>query len=188
MSDITKKGSKDDLMERIRAAVSQHKPESASTQREIPRTAALLFDVSGSMALMVSLSDPRRRRRIDELRTLAQQFSADVRRFQFSCTCDELEKDEEISEPIAGTGMHTAFQTLKTSGITHVVMITDGIPDSEDMAIRYSQGLKIDVLYVGPDPAPPFLRKLAAETGGQYGGFSLSDQKAITTKIKGLLQ
>jgi len=125
-------------------------------------------------------------RKIDSLRLLAGNFK-DVRRFEFGSTCRELAPKDEIGDPKGGTSMHVAFLTLKAKGITHCVMITDGLPDSMSQALSAAQGLKIDVFYVGPDPAPPWLALLARETGGQYGAASLDARPALESRVRGLL-
>jgi hypothetical protein len=147
------------------------------TQR-VEREECLLLDVSGSMA--EDCGDGRAK--IDALREIARDF-AHVRQFCFSCDCVE-------SRPAAAGGntdMALAFSTVKARGVRHVVLITDGMPDSEPAALAAAAGLKIDIIYVGPPPEPPFLARLAALTGGQYGAGSLAQQKQITAQVKALL-
>ena len=125
-------------------------------------------------------------RKIDELRKLARDFQ-DVRRVQFASTARELVANAEIEDPGGGTAMDVAFRACKKLGISHVIMITDGLPDAADRALDAAFGLRIDIFYVGPDPAPEFLARLADATGGQYGKASLEMTKALGTQVRALL-
>jgi len=133
---------------------------------------ALLMDISGSMG-----GDP-----IVRLREMASEFT-EFRRFVFSDGCQEL-KDKAIPEPHGTTAMHTAFTHVKLHGIDHVVLITDGRPDDENRALLCAQGLKLDILYVGPDPAPGFLERLAKATGGSYGKADLARVKELSAAVR----
>lgn len=176
------------LQDRLRGAIAQKTglevgPGVQGFQTSaMPSSVALLLDISGSMNEYIGA----RVKKISELRKLAREF-AGMRRFVFSSTCSELLSAEEVPEARGGTGMHGAFLKVKDSGVQHVVLITDGEPDSERDALRASQGLKIDVFYVGPDPAPEFLRELCQETGGQYGRESLNAPKELKAAMRAWL-
>ncbi len=158
----------------------------------LPESACLLLDISGSMTEDVDggvaqyLNGGVRmgNRRIDKLNELALEFTG-IPRFIFSSTCRELPSSQRsFDSDLCGTNMAGAFVHLKSKGIRHVVMITDGKPDSESAAIREASGLTIDCYYVGPDPAPHFLRLLSDATGGQYGAASLAMVKELTSTVK----
>ena len=83
--------------------------------------------------------------------------------------------------------MDVAFGTVKGAGINHVVLITDGRPDSPDRALKSAANLRIDCFYVGPDPVPDFLRDLSRITGGQYNRADLSSRKELASAVRGLL-
>lgn len=155
-------------------------------QGEILTSSCLLLDASGSM--LESIGDKiDSKRKIDALRELAEKFPY-VRRFVFNSTCWEIPPGGQIPAPDGGTSMHAAFLELKSSGLTHAVMITDGIPDDVRLAIETSQGLRLDIFYVGPDPAPDLLKYLAERSGGEYGRATFADNsKALEAKIRGLL-
>lgn len=173
MKLVTTKSKKLSLEDRIRAAL---KPDVGYG------TSALLLDISGSMGEYLGANT----RLIDKLRELAEGFT-DVRRFEFETTCREISSKDRISEPIGGTALDIAFQTVKRAKIEHVVLLTDGRPDHEGRALEAARGLKIDVFYVGPDPAPEFLRKLAQDSGGQYGKASLTMVKELSAGVRALL-
>ncbi len=161
-----------------------------------PDTMCLLLDISGSMteaadadtayqgkSRVVIPASPGQQR-IDKLNELIVNFQ-NIRRFSFSHGCSELGPSEtHVYCDGGGTNMANAFLTLKRKGIKHAIMVTDGEPDSEQLAIQAAQGLKIDCFYVGPDPAPPFLEILSQQTGGSYGKASLLRIKELTAAVK----
>lgn len=138
----------------------------------------LLLDVSGSMA--EDCGDGRSK--IAALKEIIMDFP-NTRKFCFDHRCEEVAP----SAPGGSTDMAGAFIYVKARGIKHCVLITDGIPDSEPASLQAAGGLKIDIIYVGPPPEPPFLAKLAGLTGGQYGAGSLAQQKQITQRVQTLL-
>lgn len=148
-------------------------------QRLHLKSQCLLLDTSGSMD--ESCGDGRSKLAV--LKLLARDF-AETRTFCFNDGCEETQPRKAEGM----TNMAGAFYTIKAAGITHAVLITDGQPDSAEAALDASSGLKIDIMYVGPMPAPPFLAHLAARTGGSYGATSLSQQQQVTQQIKLLLE
>lgn len=142
----------------------------------LPDTSCLLLDISGSMMGW----------KITELRKLADEFRQ-ARRFEFSSSCDEIAASSQVSEPNGGTALDVGFLYVKKRGITHVVLITDGEPDSRRKAIEAAVGLKVDCFYVGPDDEPEalkFLEELAVGTGGQYGKASLVQLAELKAAVK----
>ncbi len=146
-------------------------------------TTCLLLDISGSMDEWIGPNQTK----MSELRKLAAQFT-DIRTFIFSSTCEELPKGTRIPDTNGGTAMGLAFTTVKLSRIDHVIMITDGEPDNEQQALKASDGLRIDCFYVGPDPAPAFLKRLCNHTSGQYGDATLTNLGELTSAVKERLQ
>jgi hypothetical protein len=115
----------------------------------------------------------------------------DARVFQFSSSCKEV-TNREIEMPFGGTNVHNALLYTAQQGIEYVVLITDGIPDSEDLALQAaaSTGQKIDVIYIGPDPIPEFLKKLGEVAKGSFERVKLGEIGGITlltSRIKGFL-
>jgi len=166
MSDIIKWTRTQQLVDRM-----------AQKYNRTPSDKCLLLDISSSMDEYG---------KIDKLRDLADDFKG-VRRFVFSDRTRELRPTEMVPCTEGGTGMHSAFEYVKKAGIRHCVIITDGMPDLEDEALKAAIGLRVDIYYVGPEPAPDFLRKLAEGSGGKYGTASLDDLKELGTSIKGLI-
>lgn len=145
------------------------------------KTKALLLDTSGSMSWKLANGE----RRIDALRKVVAGLPLDLRTFCFNFYCEET---NVVKDPAGGTMMDIAFTFIKNRGLSHAVLVTDGEPScTEEAALVAARGLKLDVLYVGDDPAPPFLRRLAEATGGTYGKTDLQETKALEQKISGLL-
>lgn len=151
------------------------------TERLAVKQKALLLDTSGSMTLQLANGT----RRIDALKKVVRDLPTGPRTFCFSFSCEET---HTIPEPSGDTNMDLAFFHLKSQNVTHAVLITDGEPTcSEDAALNAAQGLKLDIIYVGDDPAPPFLRRLAEYTGGAYNKTDLLEPLLLKNQIAGLL-
>ena len=147
-------------------------------QRLHQKSQCLLLDTSGSME--EDCGDGRSKLAV--LKVMARNFS-ETRTFCFNDDCEETAPRRAIGM----TNMAGAFSTIKAAGMTHAVLITDGQPDSAEAALDAAAGLTIDIIYVGPMPAPPFLAHLAARTGGTYGATSLSQQQQVTQHVRLLL-
>jgi Mg-chelatase subunit ChlD len=57
---------------------------------------------------------------------------------------------------------------MKSEGKREIVLITDGQADDPAGALRSAKGLKIDIVYIGPKPAPDLLNDLANASGGSF--------------------
>jgi hypothetical protein len=154
----------------LRQALELHKARSAR---------CLLLDVSGSMVSLM----PTGTRKIDRLRELAKDFPHE-RIFVFADGCRET---TAVPEPHGGTDLAGAFRHVREHGVCHVVLITDGLPDNEQAALREAAGLKVDVLYAGPLPQPDFLSRLALATGGHGQVVDLGDRALLGGSVRGLL-
>jgi hypothetical protein len=142
------------LAERAAAALGRPAPPE-------PEKVCLLLDVSGSMA------DPAEPgvRKIDALRRIVRDLTAPLI-YAFARTCKRIDR-ETIPEPDGGTALHIAFARIKSHRVTRAVLVTDGLPDDQEAALREASGLALDIFYVGPAPKPDFLDRLAraAKTG-----------------------
>lgn len=159
------------LAERLKKHIQPH-------TQPLP-TQCLLVDVSGSM---LEDCEPGKMK-ITAVKQICRDFPG-VRQFSFSMEC----KEEPPDRALGSTNLAGAFIFIKEKGITHCVLITDGYPDSETDAMIQAKGLTIDIIYVGPPPAPQFLARLAQATGGQYGSGNLTQTKAIEQKLQLLLE
>lgn len=171
------------LQEKLRDRLAQKFPQSPHAEVQYPSTSAILADKSGSMNSWLSANFSK----MDSLRKILKDFK-NARTFQFDYLCKELPQGTEVDDPSGGTDLHIALEVLKTQGISHVVLITDGHPSSSSKALKAAQGLRIDIFYVGPQPPPVFLVELCKATGGSYGNVSLSFPKVLSEGIKDRLR
>jgi hypothetical protein len=157
----------------------------AATQTAAPlsrREQCLLLDCSGSMAGPVAdeWGSPSKH---EAMRALLPQFGV-TRRFAFSDGCAESPR---LPAPDGSTNMAGAFAALKAAGIRHAVIITDGEPNDERAVLRAAAGLRLDIIYVGPPPEPPFLAALARACAGTAQSASLKQPAQIAKKVREVL-
>lgn len=88
-----------------------------------------------------------------------------------------------------GTNLAEGLLAVEKFKPRKTIVISDGIPDSEDQALQAAQQITgaIDTIYCGPDshPAIQFLHQLARSTGGMsatWDGF-----RELSGAIKGFL-
>jgi len=145
----------------------------------------LLLDVSGSM---LGYTDRAQVTKIEALRTVASNFS-DVPRIVFDDRVKILDSNESIPRPGGSTALHLGIDAVDSEGYTGAVLITDGMPDDERRALDAARrtGIKLDIIYVGPPPEPPFLSDLAKACGGTFSAGDLSYTEEIEGKITALL-
>jgi len=144
----------------------------------------LLCDVSGSMGTNVN----QEQRAIDIVRYVVQQFPG-CNLWTFSTG---VRKVAVIGNPEDSTNMAGAFQEMKKQRYKEIYLLTDGRPDSEHDALNAAQGLKINIIYIGPQPTPDFLFHLANVTGGKMEDVELIKLGSVganilESKIRGLL-
>ncbi|HSW65375.1 MAG TPA: hypothetical protein VLH56_19010 [Dissulfurispiraceae bacterium] len=152
-------------------------------EKQAVKARCLLLDTSGSMS--GHCDDGRTQ--IAALRQLVEDFPGE-RKFIFNDVCYE---STTIPAPDRGTSLCLALGTIKSQGITHAVLMTDGAPtdtggDPENV-YRAAEGLRLDIFYVGPGEPPPLLIELAKRTGGTFGASNLKETKALSQQIRGLL-
>ena len=145
----------------------------------------LLIDVSGSMLDRVNNEQTKF--------SIMQNILNDIqgyRRFAFDDFCREIKQDELLPRTMGGTRMHLAFEEIKKNNLKHIILVTDGIPDNEELALDAAKGLNIDVIYIGPKPVPDFLKKLTSLNNGVFTNIDLLSAggiKVLENKIKGFL-
>jgi hypothetical protein len=138
----------------------------------------ILLDTSASMSIDIEPGKTR----MDALREIVKNIQGNAPIFAFSSGCVRLLGG--IPNPMGGTAMHTAFEVVKQEGFRHVLLITDGEPDSEAHALRAAQGLSIQIMYVGGADKPEFLDKLAKVSGSYCTVDDLKEGKKLETKIQ----
>jgi len=154
------------------------------------RRSLLLVDVSGSMRDRIKAGG----RKIDALRRvvemLQQTHAVPVVAFGLA---GELQVDvvDSVPEPAGMTPLHLAIDFGREQGATHLVVVTDGIPDSQSAAFAAADRFArpIDVFYIGDgnDDGAKFTRELARRTGGKSDVTDLGQPKQLAAGIRALL-
>lgn len=139
----------------------------------------LLLDVSGSMSGIL----PSGKTKIDALKEVIKDFSG-VRKFSFSDKCEEVLP----TDASGGTNMANAFYIIKRAGLRRCILVTDGLPDSEQAALEAVSGLSVNIIYVGPPPTPQFLRDLALHTKSSFSIENLVATKELKSTIQLFLE
>lgn len=149
------------------------------------RNICLLLDVSYSMDI-----DDGKGRRIDLLKS-ALETVPNVNSTPIFCFSSDIVKAEDVQaipRPHGSTNMAYGFEVIKIAGHDSAILITDGQPDSEEWALRNANGLMLGIIYVGPEPVPSFLERLAAATRGTFKIEDLTNTKQLGASIAGLLE
>lgn len=131
----------------------------------------LLLDTSGSMN---SEADVTGERRIDALRGVVESLRQQGVAFRTICFNSSPFFSDVIPEPSGGTNLSAALELAESINARHIVVVSDGVPDSKDAALTVASRLaaRIDCYHVGPKAeteAANFLRELA-RNGGDAGG------------------
>ena len=146
----------------------------------------LVLDTSGSMS---SQADTPGECRIDALRGVVEELrlkKVPFKQLIFNSTCMW---SDIITEPGGGTNLASALTFCKQANAKHVIIVSDGQPDSREAALIAARnlGCKIDVFFVGPKydtSAQDFMKKLAALSGGIADAVSF---KELQAKVAGML-
>lgn len=153
------------------------------------RRSLLLVDCSGSMDTRVRSGE----RKIDALRKVVSTLreSHPVPVAAFGALGADVQVIDTVPEPSGGTPLHRAIQFGTREGATHLVVVTDGQPDSEGAAFDAARefGNPIDVFYIGDgnDSGARFATELATRTGGVVNMTDLGQPKQLAAKIRLML-
>lgn len=148
----------------------------------------LLLDCSGSMGSYTRSGKSR----IQELREAAGEIQREkeMRMVQFGYGY-EPSFVTRIPDASGGTPLHTAIDFAKSNKAGRAIVISDGIPDNQQLAMEAAQRFagRIDVVFVG-DPGEAgelFLKRLAESTGGESFTGDLAEPKKLAGKVLALL-
>lgn len=145
----------------------------------------VLADFSGSMDELINDTETKYQIVCELLRNLA-----DRRIWLFASYPKEHIEGKPFPGTFGGTALGLAFEKMHEINAKHIILITDGAPDSESHALRAVQGLTIEIIYIGPDPYPDFLKRLAEATGGTFEFVNLllpENRRKLLGKVKALL-
>ncbi len=168
-------------------------------RKKSARSTFLLLDCSGSMA--EPAGDGGRfaggTSKIAALRGIVQGLKADgVVAPMVGFGLDDYKNGgvgfvESVPKAFGATPLAYAIDFASAHDAGHLVIISDGLPDSPQDALDAARRFAgpIDVFYVGPRPSPgeTFLQNLARVSGGQCQSLTLSQPKAITDGLRKLL-
>jgi hypothetical protein len=150
----------------------------------------LLLDCSSSMGGRIRTGE----RRIDKLRNIVDELRTThhVPLAAFGPFGQGTELVETVPEPSGMTPLHRAIEYGRMAEANHLIVVTDGIPDSKTQALAEARafGHPIDVFYIGDgnDEGAQFCAELARVTGGKSGVTDLvGSPKQLAGKLAGLL-
>jgi Mg-chelatase subunit ChlD len=151
------------------------------------RQSLLLVDCSSSMSAYIRTGGTRiakLRQVVDDLR---EQGPVPVAEFSGR----GVRVVDSVPAPQGGTPLADAIEFGHREGANHLVVVTDGCPNSEtaafDAARRFAN--VIDVFYIGDgnDRGARFAEELAKMTGGTAHLTDLCDGKKLTAGIRALI-
>lgn len=94
-----------------------------------------------------------------------------------------------LPEPSGGTALHLALRLAATLRPAGTVVLSDGEPDNDDMALEAAEQMtgKIDVIYCGPDSnkkARNFMYRLARRGGGTAVQVNLAQPQQLVGALR----
>ncbi len=183
-NEIIKK--KAEAVQQILSSKAHEKSAESTLMQKIKnKNKVLLIDVSGSMSDRINSEATK----WSIMNNIIQDLTG-FRRFAFNDDCYEILENQRMPHAWAGTAMHRAFDKIKNENLKEVILVTDGFPDNAELALKSAEGLKMNIIYIGPLPVPDFLNKLASQCSGIATPVDLIKEggiKFLENKIKGLL-
>jgi Mg-chelatase subunit ChlD len=142
---------------------------SARYGRSVPGRVVLVCDTSGSMD-----DSAGSRKKIDHLREAVADVWPELTDrvlIRFDSHATAIGDPSGLTAPSGGTALHLALDEAASHCPSRTIVISDGQPDSDALAIEAAERLcgRIDVIYCGPDSdttAIDFMRRLARAGGG----------------------
>lgn len=153
--------------------------------RNRPACNVVLADVSASMA-----EPAAGRRKIDVLAEAMRTLPHSSRLVAFSNLVTPIPDAAHMPQPSGSTALHLALDHCASIDATHILVISDGHPDSRTAALAAADRLnaRIDVIYCGPDndsDGMMFMQRLA-RGGGAAHHHTLSDAQQLTAAVRRL--
>lgn len=173
---------------KVTNAVSEARQQLGLTSN--PETRCFLLDMSYSMTAMDAGEVYGEKSRYHVLCDIVEQYP-DENKVIFSTGPEIIPNHRSIREyyPRGSTNMGYSISFCVQQGYKHIILVTDGHPDSQDEVFQAIQNVeRLDIIYAGPQPAPEFLRDLANRTSNvSYSDCSFKMPKQLTQKIAGLI-
>lgn len=165
------------LQSLINQAGKQESAGEASRLRQRQQAAGdavvILADVSDSMA--ESAGGKSKYQVLKDALRQVMPNAPKARLIAFSSLATFHSDPQSLPAPSGSTALHLAIESAQGFCPRRTIVISDGRPDSEQMALDAADRLsgRIDVIYCGPEEdyqAISFLQRLARSTGGSYQG------------------
>lgn len=119
------------------------------------------------------------RSRYQCLQEALKPYAGRIQVLAFSDRVFEVDADN-LPKPMTNTAMHTALETASRLKPRHVLLISDGVPDSIPAALEaakeLAKGRSIDCLYIGPENeigAIETMKKIAEIGRGKFKDFRI---------------
>lgn len=156
-------------LNRITSKIVDRAPVCGGCRTRLGQRRIIACDVSGSMNESAGSS-----RKIDVLREALSDITnsvSDCTILTFASYVKLIDKPNSLPSPSGGTALHLALLAARSLSPENVLVISDGHPDSAELAFKAAASLsgRIDVIYVGPDDdegAKSFMLALARMHGG----------------------
>ncbi len=167
-------------------------PNQVTTRKRAPKNADLIVaDLSSSMNRQARDGKSR----YEYLCMAIKDFTGRASVLAFNTSVFEVECDE-LPHPRGSTKLHLALHRAVELTPLHVLVISDGVPDSDEWALGETALLAeqcvVDALYVGPshdEYAIKFMRELARVGRGRYAEFNMAEHtpKMLEQKVGAML-
>jgi len=134
----------------------------------------VLFDVSGSMEMMDGTHESRYDRGVQQLKNLQASMPGKIAVVQFADSVQFMPGGVPLMDISGyGTDLAAGLRFIRIADVPEMrfIVISDGAPDSETMALTEARKFteKIDTVYIGSESGDgrDFLHRLANASGGQ---------------------
>lgn len=167
-------------------SITRSKLDIALASRIQGQRVILLLDVSGSMAQPAGYTNESR---INALISVVESLKQKKIPFRQAVFSSSISWSDIIPSPSGGTNLSAALDFCKSANAQHVIVVSDGGPDSRDAALESARrlGAKIDVFFVG-SPSDSYGQEFMQELAKLSGGSSQSTSfKELERGVIGML-
>lgn len=171
---------------KINTAISSYKVNNSIVVPDNQRV--FLLDLSGSMLEKDAGERYGTKRRIDVLMEVCAEHPNE-NKIGFNDRAFDI-SNNYIPFPKGGTNLDRGLHYCNLQSYKHVILISDGEPtcDINCCIDEVKQLTKLDIIYAGPQPAPPFLTDLAAACNNvSHHDCSFSLPKQLSQTVRGLI-
>jgi hypothetical protein len=150
----------------VEGPAARMKKRFAAASEEI----VVLADCSSSMWDLIGNSGLSKFQHLDIALKDVRAGYPEIRLIAFGNGAWEIKRGSGLPPPKGGTDMEAGLKLAAEFKPRKTIVISDGLPDNEETALRAADELTgaVDTIYCGPDqhPAAQFLHRLSRSTGG----------------------